>query len=101
MKTIRIVVLAILALTLVGGAAVFAATPEKPMSDRAGYPCPNCVGTQYGWYCISANWMRHDYNSQVGDINYFKPNCVWSHYADCTVNCVCAPAGYPDYCGNW
>ena len=101
MKTIRIVVLAILALTLVGGAAVFAAAPEAKNEVSITAPCTNCTGTQYGWWCISENWMRYDLNSQVGDINYFKPNCVWSHYADCTVNCVCAPAGYPDYCGNW
>lgn len=101
MKTIRIVVLAILALTLVGGVAVFAAAPDKPMADPTGYPCPSCRGTQYGWYCISEEWMKIGSYSNIGDINYFKPNCVWSHYAQCTGNCICAPAGHPDYCPNW
>ena len=102
MKKVKLAVGIVLLLSLIGGTIVFASAPlAEPQSVLAAYPCPTCTGSQHGWFCISADWMIVNQNSKVGDVNYFNPNCVWSHYQECRdgLVCQCAPPGTADWCG--
>ena len=102
-KKVKIVIAAALLLSVVGGTVVFASTPMSE-SEKVleAYPCQACTNPYYGWFCISADWMKVNPNSKIGDVNYYKPGCVWSHYQHCPIDgpCQCAAPGTADWCSN-
>ena len=95
---IRIAVLVVLLLSVMG-VTVVSASSTLPAPDQGTIgTCYPCLSQYYGWYCVTPGTVFNP-NSDVGDLNYFSPGCVWSHYANCFLNvCICEYYGTADHC---